>query len=381
MSYTGTDVNMIETPGGNDGSGAAGNVKKSTSGTGATSTNPPGTGNTSTMGTGAKDTTALGASQSLLLELQAPKIALWKGNGRDMLTIKQWAESVDRVAYQREWTDGKTASVVYDFLVDDAAKWIRNLKRGQKKHYVDHWSLLKPEMISRFSTIKTMAQKTRMLATLTQKKDESVAAFFDRIDEAVHELGEETEAELDYDEDPQTVWIKATNLFKRAFFVAGIKPEIRPEVEEKMRSNTELEDLVTLAREKESLRNMAPATAKIHAVEAQNTTPTATPEQQLLKEQAAELAALKARLNSFTPGGKKENQGKERPPPPPMEKRDRAYYCYCCHKWGIHATRECKITKEEGKKIPQDERDDPKKRPASIPFDAMYPNVAQGGAN
>lgn len=325
-----------------------------------------------------EDNRAGQVTQTMLLELQAPKIQLWKGNGRDLLTVKQWTESVDRVAFQRQWSPAKTASVVYDFMVDDAAKWIRNLKRGASSQYTEDWRDLKREMITRFSTVKTMAQKTRALATLTQKKDESVAAFFDRIEEVMHELGEEEQARFDDMDDPETVWRRAIQLFTKAFFVAGINKEIRADVEEKMRERMTLTELVELAREKESVRNLNPgaATAKINAIEGDEK---ADKEKELLKQQAAEIAALKARMNAFTAGqGAKDK--KDRPPPPPMEKRDKAFFCYICHRWGIHLTRECKMTREEGKKIPQEKWEDPKKRPATIPFDPCYPNVSSGGS-
>lgn len=366
MSHTGNDT---EVEAGGTGKTTAGlQVKKSTSGP------VPGT---SAGGAAAGNEQMV--NQTMLLELQAPKIALWKGNGRDLLTIKQWVEAVDRIAYQRGWDNTKTASVVYDFLVDDAAKWVRNMKKGPNAQFIDRWDDLKREMVSRFSTIKTMAQKTRALGTLTQKKEESVAAFFDRIEEAMYELGEEEAARIAPDETSGQVWNRAMNLFTKAFFVSGINKDIRVEVEEKMRTQMPMRELVELAREKESLRNMNPtATAKVHAIDTEDEG-TTTGEQGVLKQQAAELAALKARLNAFTAGNKKES--KDRPPPPPMEKRDKAFFCYICHRWGIHLTRECKMTREEGKKIPQDQWQDPKKRPASIPFDPCYPNLTAGGTN
>jgi hypothetical protein len=64
------------------------------------------------------------------------------------------------------------------------------IAKGHQAAAVKDWSLMKPILIKRYSTIKTCTQRAKQFATLTQKSGEPVENFYDRTQMAmiiVHE--------------------------------------------------------------------------------------------------------------------------------------------------------------------------------------------------
>jgi hypothetical protein len=101
---------------------------------------------------------------------------------------------VDRIKDQKGWNSdqGKksAASVAVDALREDALLLMSIIAKGHQAAAVKDWSLMKPLLIKRYSTIKTCTQRAKQLATLTQKSGEPVENFYDRTQMAmiiVHE--------------------------------------------------------------------------------------------------------------------------------------------------------------------------------------------------
>jgi hypothetical protein len=91
---------------------------------------------------------------------------------------------VDRIKDQkgRNSDQGKksAASVAVDALREEAALLRSIIAKGHQAAAVKDWSLMKPLLIKRYSTIKTCTQRLKQFATLTQKLGEPVENFYDR---------------------------------------------------------------------------------------------------------------------------------------------------------------------------------------------------------
>jgi hypothetical protein len=113
-----------------------------------------------------------------------PRLQFWYGNSKDRTSIKWWCDAVDRIRDQKGWNNeqGKksAASVAVETLREEAALLMTIIAKGHQAAAVKDWSLMKPILIKRYSTIKTCAQQAKQFSTLTQKSGEPVENFYDR---------------------------------------------------------------------------------------------------------------------------------------------------------------------------------------------------------
>jgi hypothetical protein len=105
-----------------------------------------------------------------------PRLQFWYGNSKDRTSIEWWCDAVDRIKDQKGWNNdqGKksAASVAVDTLREDSSLLISIIAKGHQAAAVKDWSLMKPLLIKRYSTIKTCTQRAKQFATLTQKSDQ-----------------------------------------------------------------------------------------------------------------------------------------------------------------------------------------------------------------
>jgi hypothetical protein len=110
-----------------------------------------------------------------------PRLQFWYGNSKDRTSIKWWCDAVDRIKDQKGWNNdqGKksAASVAVDALREDALLLMSIIAKGHQAAAVKDWSLMKPLLIKRYSTIKTCTQRAKQFATLTEKSGEPVENF------------------------------------------------------------------------------------------------------------------------------------------------------------------------------------------------------------
>jgi hypothetical protein len=120
--------------------------------------------------------TAMAKECDMTLRLQ-----FWYGNSKDRTSIEWWCDAVDRIKDQKGWNSGKgkklAASVAVDALREDALLLMSIIAKGHQVAAVKDWSLMKPLLIKRYSTIKTCTQLAKQFATLTQKAGEPVENF------------------------------------------------------------------------------------------------------------------------------------------------------------------------------------------------------------
>jgi hypothetical protein len=113
-----------------------------------------------------------------------PRLQFWYGNSKDRTSIEWCCDAVDRIKDQKGWNNdhGKksAASVAVDALREDASLLMSIIAKGHQAAAVKDWSLIKPLLIKRYSTIKTCNQRAKQFATLTQKSGEPVENFYHR---------------------------------------------------------------------------------------------------------------------------------------------------------------------------------------------------------
>jgi hypothetical protein len=111
-----------------------------------------------------------------------PRLQLWYVNSKDRTSIEWWCDAVDRIKDQKGWNNdqGKksAASVAVDALREDALLLMSLIGKGIQAAAVKDWSLMKPLLRKRYSTIKTCTQWAKQLATPTQKSGEPVENFY-----------------------------------------------------------------------------------------------------------------------------------------------------------------------------------------------------------
>jgi hypothetical protein len=113
-----------------------------------------------------------------------PRLQFWYRNSEDRTSIEWWCDAVDRIRDQKGWNNeqGKklAALVAVDSLREEAALLMSIIAKGHQAAVVKGWSLMKPLLIKRYSTIKTCTQRAKQFATITQKSGEPVENLYDR---------------------------------------------------------------------------------------------------------------------------------------------------------------------------------------------------------
>jgi hypothetical protein len=328
-----------------------------------------------------------------------PRLQFWYGNSKDRTSIKWWCDAVDRIRDQKGWNNEQgeksAASVAVDLLREEAALLMTIIAKGHRAAAVKDWSLMKPILIKRYSTIKTCTQRVKQFATLTQKSGEPVENFYDRTQMAMIIVHEKPRVAIPVAEvDRLRGYNECADGTQALLFVAGLLPFLKTFVDDRIEEDSTLEQILKWAVKGEQLRGGHKGHS-INAVQVE--------EQQQPRERAwvaemtemetryknllsAEIAGIKASYrdtgtkpkakppmrggrgggNSSRGGG----TGGDLPPLPPMAQRDKWIYCSCCLLWGKHVTRECGYTKDAARKefTPMDKF----VRPTTAPRDNQF---------
>jgi hypothetical protein len=329
-----------------------------------------------------------------------PRLQFWYGNSKDRTSIEWWCNAVDRIQDQKGWNNeqGKksAACVEVDSLREEAALLMTIIAKGHQLAAVKDWSLMKPILIKRYSTIKTCTQRAKQFAMLTQKLGELVENFYNRTQMAmiiVHEkprvaiLVAEVERLRGYNE--------CADGTHALLYVAGLLPYLKTFVDDRIEEDSTLEQILKWAVKEEQSRGGH----KGHSINAVQVEEQEPPQERAWAAEmtemetryknllSAEIAGVKASykdtgakpkakppMRGGRGGGNSSNRGGgargDLPPLLPMAQRDKCIYCSCCLQWGKHVTRECGYKKDAARKefAPMDKG----VRPTTAPRDNQF---------
>ena len=315
------------------------------------------------------------------------KIPLFRGGTayKDTLSTLAWCEAVDRQRSQQSWTEERAALAAIDAFREGVAEWYRVIQE-EKPEEVKTWTELRKLIIARFGQVKSTAQRVAMLANLTQRPNETTEGFYDRVAGSYYEVLRDKQATLagPHKEDCIRGFKASRDELLKLTFVAGLRNNIREQVEARIQSKHDLEWIreAAAAMEIATARKKVVAVASYAEMAAKPPTPTQIetnkPDLQMMIK--AELAAMNGRANRGNRGG--QNQ------PDPAQPRkaqvteatkrlgpigERGWlYCTRCCQWGLHIRPECTWSMNHIKSIPKMDRDD---RPTGTPKDKQYPNA------
>jgi hypothetical protein len=309
-----------------------------------------------------------------------PRLQFWYGNSKYRTSIEWWCDAVDRIKDQKGWNDdqGKksAASVAVDALREEAALLMSIIAKGHQAAAVKDWSLMKPLLIKRYSTIKTCTQRAKQFATLTQKSGEPVENFYDRTQMAMIIVHEKPRAVIPAADNERLMGYNACADGTQALlFVAGLLPYLKTFVEDRIEEDSTLEQILKWAIKGEQSRGGLKGQHSISAVQVEEqqqsrdkTWAAAMSEMEaryknLLNTELAGVKAIykdsgaKPKTKPQAKGGRGTGTGNsgskfgggtraDLPPLPPMAQRDKWIYCSCCLQWGKHVTRECGYTRD-----------------------------------
>jgi hypothetical protein len=311
-----------------------------------------------------------------------PRLQFWYGNSKDRTSIEWWCDAVDRIKDQKGWDNdaGKksAASVAVDALREEAALLMSIIAKGHQAAAVKDWSLMKPLLIKRYSTIKTCTQRAKQFATLTQKSGEPVENFYDWTQMAVIIVHEKPRAAIPVaEEDRLRGYNACADGTQALLFVAGLLPYLKTFVDDRIEEDSTLEQILKWAIKGEQSRGSLKGQHSISAVQVEEQQPRDKSWATEMSEMEAryknllntELAGVKASYKNSgakpkakpqAKSGRETGSGgmtkwgggipKDLPPLPPMAQRDKWIYCSCCLQWGKHVTRECGYTRDAARK-------------------------------
>jgi hypothetical protein len=168
-----------------------------------------------------------------------PRLQFWYGNSKDQTSIEWWCDAVDRIKDQKGWNNdqGKksAASVAVDALREEAAILMSIIAKGHQAAAVKDWSLMKPLLIKRYSTIKTCTQRAKQFATLTQKSGEPMENFYNRTQMAMIIVHEKPRAAIPVaDIERLNGYSACADGTQALLFVAGLLPYLKTFVDDRI---------------------------------------------------------------------------------------------------------------------------------------------------
>jgi hypothetical protein len=201
-----------------------------------------------------------------------PRLQFWYGNSKDRTSIEWWCDAVDRIKDQKGWDNdaGKksAASVAVDALREEAALLMSIIAKGHQAAAVKDWSLMKPLLIKRYSTIKTCTQRAKQFATLTQKSGEPVENFYDRTQMAMIIVHEKPRAAIPAAENERLIsYNTCADGTQALLFVAGLLPYLKTFVDDRIEEDSTLKQILKWAIKGEQSREGLKGQHSISAVQ------------------------------------------------------------------------------------------------------------------
>jgi hypothetical protein len=188
-----------------------------------------------------------------------PRLQFWYGNSKDRTSIEWWCNAVDRIKDQKGWNNdqGKKSavSVAVDALREEASLLMSIIAKGHQAAAVKDWSLMKPLLIKRYSTIKTCTQRAKQFATLIQKSGERVENFYDRTQMAMIIVHKKPRAAIPVAEvDRLRGYNECADGTQALLFVAGLLPYLKTFVDDRIEEDSTLEQILKWAVKGEQSR-------------------------------------------------------------------------------------------------------------------------------
>ena len=181
---------------------------------------------------------------------------------KDTLDAHQYIRHVDMVCGAAKYSDASRATAVAVNLRGPALLWLTNLIEANepcvdsKNGY--YWEDkgtekgLKSKFQDRFCQNSTLAQKTQLQSTLSQRKTEKIAAFLDRVRSVCRTLQDDYPAKASTDTDDQYKNAKkaAYDMDVRRSFISGALPYLREKMVES--GETEITKLLEVTQRAET---------------------------------------------------------------------------------------------------------------------------------
>ena len=297
------------------------------------------------------------------------KVPTFYGDNTDggKTTAYKFREMIERAQTLNRWTDKDTAEMAINHLAGDAADWAERMVRSnrpEERSIMESWNTMRPVFMKRFDIMPTPTQKIAKIANITQYPKETAKRYYDRLREALDYVGKET---LMNPPAAGGTWeqgfLAASDVIFETFYLRGLDPKIRLQVQTQLGKDCTLEQLVDKVNEvDELLKEDNQSNAKRVMMAPLNAEPKeqasggaeSNVNSMIEKKIKEELNVMQAQLAGMGAGrGKKAATGggpAKRPSQNiqviPMKQRD-WILCYACRQWGQHFAHECRLTKEE----------------------------------
>ena len=150
---------------------------------------------------------------------------------KDTVTAKAWAEAVDYAQKVTTIDDEKAAAYAAAALKGEAGMWLQS-QRERKNAEINAWSTMKKAFLAWFHEKRTAAQRQELQRSLKQRHDETVRAFYNRVDLACFNMEEDWPvpaqgARNEYKEGYNQAKNDLHDVMLRDYFLAGLKAEVR----------------------------------------------------------------------------------------------------------------------------------------------------------
>jgi hypothetical protein len=305
-------------------------------------------------------------------EQRMGRVPIFRGNGKDGLTVEGWCDCVDSAKEIHKYSDKQAAMAACNMLREEANQWKENLQGGtdNEKAAVQAWPDMKKLFIERFGTTHSAGQRVRQIAGLGQRQGESATAFGDRVEGTLRKV---TAGRLETQTDnAKAGFVSCRDYICQLLYVAGLKSSTRYAVECHLANDHAMNDIRAHAKQAE-LAAEGKGGQSVSAISTEGATGGESADASAALKQ--EIAALKARVNNWSGGKKTGNDGGGGAPggkmPADMSSRDRWIHCHKCKQWGKHIRRECKASPEDIRAM---SAEDSNSRPTGTPFDKQFPN-------
>jgi hypothetical protein len=150
-----------------------------------------------------------------------------------------------RKGWNNEQGKKSAASVAVDSLREEAALLMTIIAKGHQSAAVKDWSLMKPILIKKYSTIKTCTERAKQFPTLTQKSGEPVENFYDRTQMAMIIVHEKPRAAIPVAEvERLRGYSDCADGTQALLFVAGLLPYLKTFVDNRIEEDSKLEQIL-----------------------------------------------------------------------------------------------------------------------------------------
>ena len=316
------------------------------------------------------------------------KIPTFYGDGTDggKTTAYKFREMLERAMTLNKWSDKDTAEVAITNLSGDAAEWADRMVRSnrpEERAIMNTWTQMRGAFMKRFDVMPTPTQKIAKISNISMYPKETAKRYYDRLREALDYIGKETLL----NPPPHGTWeqgfLAASDVIFETFYLRGLDPKIRLQVQAQLGKDCSLEDLVEKANEvDELLKEEKQNTVKsIQMASMQEEEPKPSKkegaETDPVSKMQKEIQLLSGQLAAMSAG--RGTGGKAAGKPTPTKKsqniahvpmKDRGWIlCYTCRQFGQHFAHECRLSKDEIKLLDKKTQKD---KPSGKAHDAQF---------